>query len=224
MLSNHAIPCHCLLLLPSVSPTSESFPVSWLFTAGGQIFRAPASAPPLLMNIQGWFPLGLTDFISLLSKGHWRVFSSTAAQKHHFLGCQSPLWSNSHIHPWLLEKPELWLYVPLLAKWCLCFIICGFSGDPSNKESACKAGNLGWNPGSGRSPREGNGYLLRYSCLEKSMNRGAWWATVHGITKSLTWLSNSHFYFFTRFVIAFLWRSKCFNFMTAVTICSDFGA
>ena len=43
----------CLLLLPSVSPTSESFPVSWLFTAGGQIFRAPASAPPLLMNIQG---------------------------------------------------------------------------------------------------------------------------------------------------------------------------
>ena len=105
MLSNHAIPCHCLLLLPSVSPTSESFPVSWLFTAGGQIFRAPASAPPLLMNIQGWFPLGLTDFISLLSKGHWRVFSSTAAQKHHFLGCQSPLWSNSHIHIWLLEKP-----------------------------------------------------------------------------------------------------------------------
>ena len=85
------------------------------------------------MNIQGWFPLGLTGLISLLSKGHRRVFSSTAAQKHHFLGCQSPLWSNSHIYPLLLEKPELWLYVPLLAKWCLCFIICGFSGDPAVK-------------------------------------------------------------------------------------------
>ena len=189
--SDAVLPCHPL---PPSSPFAFSFPnirgfSSESATSGGQSFRASASAPVLLMNIQGWFPLGLTGLISLLSEGHRRVFSSTAAQKHHFLGCQSPLWSNSHIYPLLLEKPELCLFVPLSAKWCLCLIICVFSGDPNGKESACNAGNLGWNPGSGRSPGEGNGYLLQYSCLEKSMNRGAWWATVHGITKSLIWLS-----------------------------------
>ena len=58
-------------------PTSESFPVSWLFISGGQIIGASASAWVLPMNIQGWFPLGLTGSISLLSKGLSRVFSST---------------------------------------------------------------------------------------------------------------------------------------------------
>ena len=50
-----------------------------------------------------------------------RVFSSTTAKKHKFLGAQLSLWSNSHIHMWLLEKPELWLDGLLSAKWCLCF-------------------------------------------------------------------------------------------------------
>ena len=54
-------------------------------------------------------------------------------------------------------------------------------------------GNLGWIPGSGRSPGEGNGYPLQYSCLENSMNGGAWWATVHGVAKSWTRLSNFTF-------------------------------
>ena len=58
----------------------------------------------LLMNIQGWFPLGLTGLI-LHSKGLSRVFSNTTVQKHHFFGTQPSLWSNSHIHTWLLEKP-----------------------------------------------------------------------------------------------------------------------
>ena len=57
----------------------------------------------LSMNIQGWFPLGLTGWISLLSKGLSR--SSTTIQKHQFLSTQSSLWSNSHIHTWLLVKP-----------------------------------------------------------------------------------------------------------------------
>ena len=60
----------------------------------------------LPMNIQGWFPLGLSGLISLQSKGLWRVFSSTAAQKNQFFGTQPSLWSNSHIRTWLLEKPE----------------------------------------------------------------------------------------------------------------------
>jgi len=55
-----------------------------------------------------------------------------------------------------------------------------------DKESACNAGDLGLIPGSGRSPGEGNGNPLQYSCLENPMDRGAWWATVYGVTKSQT--------------------------------------
>ena len=60
----------------------------------------------------------------------------------------------------------------------------------SGTGSACNAGDLGSIPGSGRCPGEGNGNPLQYSCLDNLMTRGAWWATVHGITKSQTWLSN----------------------------------
>ena len=68
------------------------------------------------LNIQGWFPLELTGWVSLQSKGLSRVFSNTKTQKHPFFGAQPSLWSNSHIHTWLLEKPQLWLYGPFLAK------------------------------------------------------------------------------------------------------------
>ena len=74
-------------------------------------------------TIQGWFPLGLTGWISLQSKGLSRVFSSTTVWKHQFFGSQPSLWSNSHNHTWLLEKEQLWRYRPLSAKWCLCFLI-----------------------------------------------------------------------------------------------------
>ena len=69
----------------------------------------------LPMNIQGWFPSGLTGLI-LPSKGLSRVFSSITVQKHQIFRAQLSLWSNSHIHTWPLEKPLLWLYRPLLAK------------------------------------------------------------------------------------------------------------
>ena len=110
-------------------PASGSFPISRLFASGGQSIGASASASVLPKNIQGWFPLGLTGLISLLSKGLLRVFSSTTIQKPQFLLTQPSLWSNSHIHTWLLEKPQLWLYGPFSAKWCLCFLIhcLGFS-------------------------------------------------------------------------------------------------
>ena len=89
---------------PQSFPASGSFPMSWLFASGGQSIRASVSASVLPMNIQGWFPLGLTGLISLLSKGLSRVFCSTAVWKHQFFGAQPYLWSNSHIHTWLLEK------------------------------------------------------------------------------------------------------------------------
>ena len=100
---------------------NESFPMSWLFTSGDQSIGASASASVLPVNIQGWFPLGLTGLISLVSKGLSRVFSSTTVGKHQFFSVQPSLWSNSHSHRWLLKKPSLWLYGPLLAKWCLWF-------------------------------------------------------------------------------------------------------
>ena len=60
----------------------------------------------------------------------------------------------------------------------------GFPCGSAGKETACNSGDLGSTPGLGRSPGEGNGYPLQYSCLENFMDRGAWWATVHEITKS----------------------------------------
>ena len=60
----------------------------------------------------------------------------------------------------------------------------GFPGDSDGKESTWRAGDLGSVPGSGRSPSEGNGYPFQYSCLENSMNRGAWLATIHGLGRS----------------------------------------
>ena len=66
----------------------------------------------------------------------------------------------------------------------------GFPGDLEGKTSAHNAGDPGLIPGLGRSPGQGNGNSLQYSCLENSMDGGAWWAIVHGIAKSRTWLSN----------------------------------
>ena len=82
---------------------SEFFPMSWLFAPGDQIIGDLASILP--MNMQDWFPLGLTGLISLKSKGLSRVFSSTTIWKHQFLGPQPFLLSISQIHTWLLEKP-----------------------------------------------------------------------------------------------------------------------
>ena len=62
----------------------------------------------------------------------------------------------------------------------------GFPGGSEVKASACNVGDLGSVPGSGRSPGEGNGNPLQYSCLENPMDGGAWWATVHGVAESQT--------------------------------------
>ena len=84
---------------------SESFPMSQLFTWGGQSIGVSVSASVLPMNIQNWFPLGWTGWISLQAKGLSRVFSNTTVQKHQFFGAQLSSQSNSHIHTWPLEKP-----------------------------------------------------------------------------------------------------------------------
>ena len=86
-------------------PASGSFLMSQFFTSGGQSFRVSASASVLPLNIQDWFLLGLTSWISLQSKEHSRAFSNSTVQKHQFFSAQLSLWSNSHIHTWLLVKP-----------------------------------------------------------------------------------------------------------------------
>ena len=90
---------------PQSLPASESFPRSQFLASGGQSIGVSASASVLPMNIQDWFPWGLTGFISLQSKGLSRVFSNTTVQKHQFFGAQLSSQSNSHFHTWPLEKP-----------------------------------------------------------------------------------------------------------------------
>ena len=104
MPSNHLILCRPLLLLQSF-PASESLPVSWFFTSGGQSIGVSASSSVLPMNIQNWFPFGLTDFLS-----HSPRDSQESSATPQFKGINSLAFSflyipNCHIHTWLLEKP-----------------------------------------------------------------------------------------------------------------------
>ena len=101
-------PSHPLSSLspPASNPSQhESFPISQLFTWGGQSIEVSALASVLPMNSQDWSPLGWTGLISLQAKGLSRVFSKTTVQKHQFFGTKLSSQSNSHIHTWPLEKP-----------------------------------------------------------------------------------------------------------------------
>ena len=99
---------------PLSSPFSTVFNLSqhqglfqWVSSSHqvAKVIGVSASASVLPVNIQDWFPLGWTCWISLQSKGLSRVFSNTTVQKHQFFSAQPSLWSNSHICTWLLEKP-----------------------------------------------------------------------------------------------------------------------
>ena len=107
---------------------STSFPINQLFASRGQDFGTSASAFVLLMNSQGWFPLGSTGLISLQSKGLSRVFSNTTIQKHQFFSAQ-PFFMVQLSHPYMTTGKTkaftVWLYGPWSAKWCLCFLIHG---------------------------------------------------------------------------------------------------
>ena len=108
---------------PQSFPATGSFPMSGLFTSGGQ--RITASASVLPMSNHGWFPLGLTGLISLLSKGLSRVFSNTTIWKHQFLCAESLLYG-----PALISIQDYWKnhsfdYTDLCQlKWYLCFLLC----------------------------------------------------------------------------------------------------
>ena len=103
MPSNHLILYRPLLLPPSIFQHQGFFQMSQFFPSGDQSIGASASVLP--MNIQDSFPLGLTGWISLQSKGLSRIFSNITVQKHQFFSTWLSLYSISHIHRWLLEKP-----------------------------------------------------------------------------------------------------------------------
>ena len=120
MSSNHLVLCCTLLILPF--PVLGSFPMCWPIK-WPKYWNFSFSISPS-SEYSELIPLGLTSLISLLSKGFSRVFFSTTVQEHQFFGTQPSLWLNAHIHTWLVEKPRFWLYRPLSAKWCFCFLIC----------------------------------------------------------------------------------------------------
>ena len=83
-----------------------------------------------------------------------------------------------------MDKSQKEKLLTVYTSICMCLRIkVGFHGGSDGKESACNSGDTGLIPGLGRSPGEGNGYLLRYSCLENSTDRGTCQATVHGVTE-----------------------------------------
>ena len=98
---------------PQSFPALGFSPVSCLFASGIQSIGLRASASVFPVNIQGWYPLGLTGLISLLSKGLSRVFSSTTVRKHQFFGAQPSLWSNSH--PYMTTGKTI-----ALTRWTFC--------------------------------------------------------------------------------------------------------
>ena len=103
--SSYLIHCRPLSSCPQSLPASESFPMSQLFTWGGQSTGVSASESFLPKKSQGWSPSEWTGWISLQSKGFSRVFPNTTVQKHQFFGTQLSSQSNTHTHTWLLEKP-----------------------------------------------------------------------------------------------------------------------
>ena len=145
----------------------------WVFQICGHIECSTFTASSFMIwNSSTGIPsLPLAFFVVMLPKAHLTSHSRMSGSR----------WV---ITPsWLSQLWRSFLYISMY--FCM-----DFPHSSVAKESACNSGDLGSIPGLGRSPIEGNGYTLQYSCLENSMDRGAWRATVHGVTKSQTWLSD----------------------------------
>ena len=112
MTSNHLFLCHSLLLLPSILPSIRVFANESFFTSGGQSIAVSASASVHPMNIQDWFPLGCTGWISLQSKGRSSIFSNTTVQKHQFFSAQlyDPTLTSIHDY-WKTIALSTWTFV-----------------------------------------------------------------------------------------------------------------
>ena len=145
----------------------------------------PAPFPPV--TVSGYILLGVTWRISLF------IESPVIPKKKLTSSRISLLWSNRFFIVSTFPYSQ------------------GFPGSLVGKESACNAGDLGLIPGLGRYPGDGIGSPLQYSCLENSMDRGAWWATVREVAKSRIQLSDKHFSILTE--VKVLKMAACFCFL-----------
>ena len=150
---------------------------------------APLGSPfPRELFLIGWRQLLSSLSLSLAAAGAAWCKPYLAKPRGHHLHVLLPSSAETQLGVWSwVYREEGWGSNP----YCLfifikVWLIWGFPCNLVSKESACNAGDPGLIPGSGRSPGEGNGYPLQCSCLENSMDRGALWATVHGITESQT--------------------------------------
>ena len=118
---------------------SGSFPMSQFFTSGGQSIGASASASVLPMNIQDWFPLGWTGWISLQSKGLSRVFLQHCVRKHQFFGTQFSLWSNSHPYMTTGKTTALtkWTFVGKVMSLFFNMLLEALHGGSAPKQRCC---------------------------------------------------------------------------------------
>ena len=123
MPSNHLILCHPLLLPTSIFLSIRVFSNKLAICIRWPSIGASASASVLPKSIHSWFSLGFTGLIFLLSQRLSRVFSNTTIWKHQLFGAQPSLWSNSHIHTWLLENHSF-DYMDLCQQTNVCFLIC----------------------------------------------------------------------------------------------------
>ena len=181
-------------------PASGSFPVSQLFASCGQCIGSSASELVLPINIQSWFPLGLTGLISLHSKELSRIFSSTTVWKCQFFAAQLSLWTSSHIYTWLLQKPCC-----LAAQSCPMFCnLMDCSPPGSSIYGILQARILEW-------------VAIPFSMTGKTTALTIWTF----VDKVMSLLFNM----LSRFVTVFS-SKECvsFNFTVVVTVCSDFVA
>ena len=169
----------------------------WWFTIGGSVVK---NLPAMQETQETHYPGGgngnLLQYSCLENSMDREAWWATA---HGVTKSQTQLsvWAYTHTHTRFTIKGRIISFPLILA----------LPNDSDSKESACNAGDPSSIPGSGRYPGERTGNPLQYSYLENTMDRGDWRATVHGVTKSWTWLSNPHFHF--TFTIS-LYTWQCF--------------
>ena len=148
--------------------------MNWLFLSGGQSFGALVSASVLPMSIQGWFPLGWTGWISLLSKGLSRIFSKTTVPNHQFFSAQPSLEKATATHSSTLAWQIPWTEEPGRLQ-SMGSLGVGYNWATSLSLFTFMRWRRKWQP-------------TPVVCLENPRDGQAWWATVHRVTKSQTQL------------------------------------